>query len=279
MAGAAVLSAGSLHLSTPSRATPTGRTTRDSHAPPAGVYDDIDQRPASTDNPPDRGDPETVRLVLIDAPTLSRCCLAAYLERRRGLHLVADAGTGEAGLALVQSLKPDVVIVEPSVANGGTELIAQLSQAVPGGLVITLIDRAGLAGAVSVSEALHAGTRAYLEKYCEPEDLIQAIERVRLGEILVSAKPEAAGHEAPAGASARPDGPPLTNREREVVRLVAEGRTNADIARAMCITLHTAKGYLAQILRKLALDNRVQLATFALQQGLGPSAVSESDRQ
>jgi len=163
------------------------------------------------------------------------------------------------------------VIVEPFVSNGGTELIAQLSQSVPGGVVITLTDSAHEAGAVSVSEALRAGARAYLGKYCEPEELIRAIERVRRGEILVSAKPEAMGHEAPAGRSAGPDTPPLTNRELEVIRLVAEGRTNAAIARAMCITEHTAKGYLAQILRKLALDNRVQLATFALQQGLGPS--------
>jgi DNA-binding NarL/FixJ family response regulator len=259
-------------MSTPSRAARTARAVQRDPGTTDGIPSSFIDRSTIMTRMRADGHAESVRVILIDAPTLHRRCLAAFLQRRRGLQVVAQAGTGNDGLALVQSLKPDVVIVEPSVSNGGTELIAQLSQAVNGGVVIALTDSAREAGAISVGEALQAGARGYLDKYCEPEDLIRAIERVRLGEVLVSAKAEAVGHEAPAGGSAGPDGPPLTNREREVVRLVVEGRTNADIARAMCITEHTAKGYLAQILRKLAVDNRVQLATFALQQGLGPSS-------
>src|SRR6266511_4351937 len=117
MAGATALSTGSLPVSTPSRATRVARAARRSPDSTAGISGVIDDRPPSLNDMPDRGHAETVRLVLIDEPTLSRRCLAAYLQRRRGLQVVADAGTGDAGLALVRSLKPDVVIVEPGVSN------------------------------------------------------------------------------------------------------------------------------------------------------------------
>ncbi|HEX8968244.1 MAG TPA: response regulator transcription factor [Chloroflexota bacterium] len=215
---------------------------------------------------------ESIRVLLIDQPLLSRRCLGAYLQRQRGLRVLADTGSGKAGLALARTQRPDVVIVEPAVPEGGRDLIADLTQSNPGGAVVALTDGTGESGVISVAQALQAGARAYIEKACEPGDLARAIHRVAHGEVVVSVKAEAIATEVTAGGLASPPGPSLTSREREVVRLVAAGFTNAEIARTLCITEHTAKGYLAQMLRKLELGNRVQLATFALQQGLGPPA-------
>ncbi len=212
---------------------------------------------------------DSIRLVLIDQPTLLRRSVVAYLQRRRGLCVVADSGSGALGLGLARSHIPNVVIVEPDVPEGGRDLIVELCRAIPNGVVIVLTDSSASASGTSISEALHAGARAYLDKGCAPEDLVRAVQRAVAGEVLVAANPKAVAPDVNAAASTNAAASLLTNREREVVQLVATGFTNAEVARSLSITEHTAKGHLAQILRKLGLANRVQLATFALQQGLG----------
>lgn len=221
---------------------------------------------------------ESIRLLLIDQPTLARRCLGVYLQRRRGFDVVADAGTGADGLTLTRAHQPDMVIVEPGVQGGGVELVAELCRIIPDGAVVALTDSGGEVGAISVGETLQVGARAYLEKGCEPEDLVRAIHRVAVGKVVVSARADAMAAETTTGAVGTPSAASLTSREREVVRLVSAGMTNAEIARALCITEHTVKGYLAQMLRKLEFDNRVQLATFALQQGLGPKSDTPAPR-
>ena len=212
---------------------------------------------------------ESIRLVLIDQPTLLRRCVVTFLQRRRGLSVVADSGSGARGLALARSHNPDVVVVEPDVPEGGRDLIVELCRTIPNGVVVVLTDSSADVSGTSIGQALQAGARAYLDKGCEPEDLVRAVQRAVAGEIVVAANPRAVAPAVNAAASMSAAAALLTNREREVVQLVAAGFTNAEIARTLSITEHTAKGHLAQILRKLELGNRVQLATFALQQGLG----------
>jgi two-component system, NarL family, nitrate/nitrite response regulator NarL len=212
---------------------------------------------------------ESIKLVLIDQPTLFRRCVVTYLQRRRGLQVVADSGSGALGVALARSRSPDVVVVEPNVPEGGRELIVELCRAIPNGAVVVLTDSDRDVSGTSLSQALQAGARAYLDKGCEPEDLVRAVQRAAGGEVVVSANPKAVASDLNTPGVLSGTGGALTNRQREVVRLVAGGFTNAEIARTLSITEHTAKGHLAQILRKLALGNRVQLATYALQQGLG----------
>ena len=221
---------------------------------------------------------EPIRVLLIDQPTLSRRCLGMYLQRQRGLRVVAEAGTGPAGLSEARAHLPDVVIVEPGVQDGGRELISDLCDAVPDGAVMALANSGGEAAGTSVGQALQAGARAYLEKDCEPDDLARAVHRVARGELVVSVKAEGMAQDVAPSGVIPPNAPSLTSREREVLPLVAAGCTNAEIARTLCITEHTAKGYLAQLLRKLSLENRVQLATFALQEGLGPPRETPATR-
>jgi DNA-binding NarL/FixJ family response regulator len=120
-----------------------------------------------------------------------------------------------------------------------------------------------------VGGALQAGARGYLQKSCDPEALVRTIERVHLGELVVAAQaaPLLNGHGRP---HARTEA--LTDRELEVLRLVARGRTNPGIAHELGITEHTAKEHLANILDKLGLENRVQVATYAVHHGLAALA-------
>jgi DNA-binding NarL/FixJ family response regulator len=211
-----------------------------------------------------------IRLLLVDTPTLARRCLAALLNRRRGLRVIGEAASGPDALAAAQALAPDMVVVEPAVPNGGAQLVAALCRQVPGRAVLVL---AQPGDDVAASRALQAGARGYLIKDCEPDHLVRTIERVNAGELVVA--PEAArvmlrefaGEEARGAES----GDALTAREREVLGLVAYGRTNPGIAQELSITEHTVKGHVAKILRKLRVDNRVQLAAYATQRRLGES--------
>lgn len=203
--------------------------------------------------------PERIRVLLVDGPTLPRRSLAALLSRRRGLRVVGEAGDGVTALASAVTLGPDVAVVDPSVPDGGAQLVASLSRTVRAVLVLTLGGGEGAA-----SRALHAGARGYVQKTCEPDELVRTIERIHQGELVVAAVPAALlkglGHDR---------GPSrLTDRELEVLRLVPTGQTNQEIARWLGITEHTAKEHLANILAKLGLDNRVQAAMYAVAHGL-----------
>jgi DNA-binding NarL/FixJ family response regulator len=209
-----------------------------------------------------------IHLLLVDSPTLHRRSLAAVLNRRRSLHVVAEAATGREAIAHVRALQPDVAVVEPQVPGGGSSLIADLCQEGPSCAVLVLT-RSNDEN--EVRQALQAGARGYLDMDREIEDLVRAIERVNAGELVVAqlaantVLKELSGDPS---SGARPGG--LTTRELEVLRLVAQGRTNPQIAQELYITEHTAKAHLAKILNKLELNNRVQLATYAMQQGLTP---------
>lgn len=217
---------------------------------------------------------ELIRLILADHNTLFRRCLASALNRRRDFDVVGNAASGRETLDLARSLRPDVVIVEPSLPDGGPDVIRSLCSILPDAGVLLLSSCCDEA----IREALLVGARGYVAMTCEPEDLVRAIKRVHAGELVVG--PQAIGsileHLNGNVPHAAQSGGALTPREMDVLRLVAAGRTNPEIARELYITEHTAKGHLAKILGKLGVDNRVQLATYAIQHGL-VDASAETD--
>jgi len=191
--------------------------------------------------------------LLVATPTLFRRCLVTVLSRRRRLDIVGEAATGAEALLQARSAQPDVAVVDLEVPEGGPRLVADLCQRVPscGVLVLTLGREGGVAGSV-----LEAGARGLLEKQCEIEDLLQAIERVHAGELLVApAVAHTAVRDLVRGPTREPNVSGLTARQLDVVRLVAQGWTNQEIARELFITEHTVKAHLAKILAKLQLDN------------------------
>jgi two-component system nitrate/nitrite response regulator NarL len=211
---------------------------------------------------------EPIRVLLVDHPGLSRHGLVALLTRRRGIRVVGEADTGVEALALARAVQPDVVIVETSVPGGGLKLVTDLSRELPGCATLVLTETSS---DPAVGGALQAGARGYLQKTCDPEDLVHTIERVHLGELVVAAHaaPVLNGH---GRSQVRSEG--LTERELEVLRLVARGRTNPGIAQDLGITEHTAKEHLGNILDKLGLENRVQVAAYAVHHGLAAMADS-----
>lgn len=205
--------------------------------------------------------------MLVDASTLLRRSLAALLGRKRRLRIVGEASSGRQALADVAASQPQVIVVDPELPEGGPTLVAELRRGFPACEVIVLSP--GADGA-SASRALQAGARGYLQKDCEPEALVDAIYRVHDGELVVSQAVASAVVQDLGGGQARREGSTsLTRREIEVLGLVAHGHTNQSIARELVITEHTVKAHMAKILSKLGLENRVQLATYATEHGIG----------
>ena len=224
--------------------------------------------------------PAEIRLLLVDAPLLARRCLASVCEQHRGFRLVADAGSGDevaSQLPALRRLRPTVAVVDPGVP-GGAQLLAALRRELPGCAVIALA-QPGTDG-LEVGRALKAGVRGYVTKDCEPEDILRAIERVHAGQLVVHhAAADAVGRHlggAAAPGAARGHGGDLTPRERDVLALVTQGKTNPEIARQLSVTEHTVKGHVANLLRKLGRDNRVQLAAYGTRHHL-QAAPSSAD--
>lgn len=184
--------------------------------------------------------------------------------------MIGEAGSGSQALAEAQALRPDLVVVEPEVPEGGPPLVADLSRGAAGCAVLVLTG-GGDEGAAS--RALQAGARGYLVKDCAPEELVRAIERVHDGELVLASGAAEAVLKDLGTDPERASGPlGLTAREGDVLGLVVQGRTNPEIARALCITEHTVKGHVARILRKLGVGNRVELAAHATRDGLATPA-------
>jgi DNA-binding NarL/FixJ family response regulator len=216
---------------------------------------------------------QRTRLLVVATPTLFRRSLSGFLGRRRRIEVVGEAATGADAISQARELQPDVVVVNPGVPEGGPGLVAALGREADGVIVLTHRNNEG-----ATSQVFQAGARAYIDVECELEDLVHAIERVHLGEIVVAGpvaetvRRHLGGERPPPFEAAR-----LTERELEVLERVACGRSNPEISRELCITEYTVKGHLAKILSKLGLDNRVQLATYAVQNGLAPAAGAEAD--
>lgn len=210
--------------------------------------------------------PEPIRVLLVDSPTLVRRCLAAVLGRRRRLAVVAEAGSGPEAIAESRSVHPDVVLVDPQVPDGGLQLVAELCGETPTGAVVVLTaeTRDG------VARVLEHGARGYLDKHCDVEDVARCIERVHAGDVVI-AQNLAGSLPDDFSAFRGSHSPAVSRREVEVLRLVAGGRTNQEIASELFITEHTVKSHLAKMLGKLGLNNRVQLATYAAQHGISPA--------
>ena len=222
-----------------------------------------------------------VTLLVVDDHTLFRRGLIALLGQDAGLHVVGEAGDAAEALRLVPTLQPDVILLDnhlPGVM--GVDAIRGLREVSPRSRVLMLTvseDSQDLAA------ALRNGAQGYLLKTIDGDLLAQAIRRAAQGEPVVSpelmgklvaafqsqgapsaASPAPAPEVAEASGSASPDsGTPLSPREEEVLREIARGMSNKEIARVLDIAETTVKIHVQHILRKLGLTSRVQAAVYA----------------
>lgn len=216
-----------------------------------------------------------VRILVADDHALIREGLRKILEFEDDLQVVGESGDGPTTLAKARQLKPDVVTLDVSMPGmSGLDVARTLREELPGVKVIILTmhdDQDCLLNAV------RAGGQAYLLKDSEPDKLIEAIRTVHQGGTyfppelvghLVQDYRKVTGEVAAAGEALTRIRGQLTERESEILKLIAQGANNREIADQLFISEKTVKNHVSSILRKLELDDRTKAAVFALKHRL-----------
>lgn len=214
---------------------------------------------------------EPLRVLLVDDHILFRTGVKAVLASRSDMEVVGEAGDGLEAVALARETMPDVILMDIKMPGcNGLEATRRIKQELPYVKVFMLT--------VSESdehllEAIKSGAQGYLIKDLKAHQLFDALEGVARGEAafsgVIAAKIlrefEKTGRGTGEGLEATE---PLTERETEVLQLVAQGKSNQQIAQSLVISESTVKNHLRNILGKLHLRNRVQAAVYAVRQGL-----------
>ncbi|GAB4403635.1 MAG: response regulator [Rhodoferax sp.] len=219
------------------------------------------------------------RLMVVDDHTLFRRGLMALLGRERQFSVVADCADANQAQRLAASLQPDVILLDNHLPGvNGVDALPALHEAAPAAVILMLTVSED---AQDLAQALHAGAAGYLLKTMEGDELIAAIHRAVQGDSVIApamlSKLVAAYRDlrspAPAASTAEPipSAAPwdLSPRELDVLRGIARGQSNKEIAREHNIAETTVKIHVQHILRKLGVSSRVQAAVLATERGLG----------
>ena len=207
---------------------------------------------------------EPIRVVVVDDHPVVRQGLRSFLDSRDGIEVVGEAGDGESAVREVTRLRPDVVLLDLVMPGGGGVAAIQALKAAGSDAAVLVLT--SFAGDDQVIPAVQAGAAGYLLKDVDPADLEEAIRTVHRGEGLLH--PRVA---ARVMAEVRRAGSPLdelTPRERDVLRLLGLGRTNAQLAAELFISEKTVKTHVSSILAKLRVPDRTAAALVAVREGL-----------
>jgi DNA-binding NarL/FixJ family response regulator len=203
--------------------------------------------------------------LLVDDHQVVRRGLRTFLEVQPDIEVVGEAGDGDEGVLRAQELNPDVILMD--VKMPGTDGIAALRKLREEGSKARVLVVTSFTEQRTVVPALRAGAAGYVYKDVDPEALAGAIRSVHAGHVLL--QPEVAdallSQEQPTGQGR---GNALTEREREVLSLIADGRSNREIARALVLSEKTVKTHVSNILMKLDLADRTQAALWAVRHGV-----------
>jgi DNA-binding NarL/FixJ family response regulator len=200
---------------------------------------------------------QTVHIMLVDDHPLVRDGLRARLESVPHFRVVAEAGSGTEALAMLASSRVDLVLMDITMRDGsGIDATAQLGRSHPGiaVLILSMHDKLEY-----VTQAMQAGARGYVLKDAPGKDIVLAIDTVMAGGIYYSAPV--------ARQLARPSVPDnqLTTREQEVLRHIANGESNKQIARALDLSVRTVETHRLNIKRKLGIEGQAELIKFAVE--------------
>jgi two-component system, NarL family, response regulator NreC len=207
-----------------------------------------------------------ISVVIVDDHAVVRSGLRLLLEAEEDIHVEDEGGTADEAVRLARLHKPNVVLLDVTMpGRSGLDAAGEIKQAAPATniLVLSMHDDPSY-----VRQAFASGATGYLLKEAADADLVAAVREVASGARYVHPELGArlAAAEAEAAALAAAD--PLSDREREVLRLLALGHTNQEIAKMLYISVRTAETHRAHIMQKLRLSTRAELVRYALQHGL-----------
>ncbi|WP_314172960.1 response regulator transcription factor [Streptomyces winkii] len=212
---------------------------------------------------------DPIRVLIVDDHQVVRRGLRTFLEIQDDIEVVGEAADGDEGVARAQELGPDIVLMDVKMpGTDGIEALRELRRLQNPARVLVVTS---FTEQRTVVPALRAGAAGYVYKDVDPDALAGAIRSIYAGHVLL--QPEVAGallsDEAGGGGSASAGrGSVLTEREREVLELIADGRSNREIARELVLSEKTVKTHVSNILMKLDLADRTQAALWAVRHGL-----------
>jgi NarL family two-component system response regulator LiaR len=211
---------------------------------------------------------DSITLLITDDHVLVRQGIRTFLELQPDLTVVGEADSGEAGVRMAAELVPDVVLMDLVMPGmGGVEATRQLKQVSPRSQIIVLTS---YHEDEYIFPALRAGALSYVLKDVGPDELAETVRKAARGESVLH--PRVASRVVQELQGRKRDTPnlftDLSNRELDVLRLIADGRSNAEIADILIISEKTVKSHVSNILGKLHMMDRTQAAVFAWQQGL-----------
>jgi NarL family two-component system response regulator LiaR len=209
-----------------------------------------------------------LKVLIVDDHQVVRQGLRTFLELVDDIQVVGEAGDGEAGVEAARRELPDVVLMD--LVMPGMDGIAATRQIRALGLGAQVIALTSFTEDDKVFPAIQAGAASYLLKDVSPDELVAAIRAAHRGEARLHPDVARKLMDAMRGEAGRPEPPSaeLSERELEVIRLVAEGLSNREIAARLVISEKTVKTHLTHILGKLNLADRTQLAIYAIRTGI-----------
>jgi NarL family two-component system response regulator LiaR len=209
-----------------------------------------------------------VTVLLVDDHEVVRKGVCAFLEARPEFEVVGEAGSGAAAVKLAEEYIPDVVLMDLIMPEmDGVEATRKVKNISPRTHIVVLTSHHN---DEYVFPALEAGATSYILKDVDMEELAKTIQRAARGEVTLHPRVAARIIQELHGVKSEEINPftELTNREMEVLKLIANGLSNNDIARQLVISEHTVKGHVSNILSKLHLADRTQAAVYAWKKGV-----------
>jgi DNA-binding NarL/FixJ family response regulator len=209
---------------------------------------------------------ERIRVLLVDDHAVVRSGLRTFFGLLDDIEVVGEAGDGVQAVAEARRLEPDVILMDLMMpAMGGIEAIAAIKRDRPETEIVAVTS---FIEEEKVTAALEAGATGYLLKDAEAEEVAAAVRAAHAGEVHLDPAVTRLLAQRMRERRNAPPVEPLTDREQEVLKLVAQGLSNKEIATALVITERTARTYVSNILGKLGLASRTQAALYAVEHRL-----------
>jgi DNA-binding NarL/FixJ family response regulator len=206
-----------------------------------------------------------IRVLIADDHPVVRQGLRTFLDLQDDITVVGEAGDGAEAVELVEKLAPDVLLLDLKMpVLDGHGALERLTGSRTRVVVLTSVSDRG-----DVGPAMRAGASGFLYKDVDPNALVQAVRAVHGGQVLLAPEAAEAMLSGSGGAPEVPAPVPLTDREREVLALIAAGRSNREIARSLAVAEKTVKTHVSNVLMKLGVQDRTQAALYAVRHGLG----------